>query len=343
MKKSRKLYAFIFAISIVLTILIFFLSLIIGRYVISLKTFFAVLSGNNTSLDYQNAYSVIVYIRLPRSLIAMLVGISLSLAGLIYQQLFKNKLASPNVLGISSGASVGAAICIYLGMSGIFGGIAITLVSFAFGMATVLLVMAMSKVFRTKSSVSLILAGIIVSGLMSSILSIIKTISNPDSTLPQIVYWLMGSFSKANMNQFWILLPIVVICTTILIVIRWRINLIALGRIVSMSKGLNYTFYKWLLIFIGAMLISASVAVSGNVSWVGLIIPNILTMIFKNDNRKTIIFSIPIGASFMILVDILSRSITPDEIPLSGITGVIGLITIIIFFILKFRKGHKNA
>lgn len=175
------------------------------------------------------------------------------------------------------------------------------------------------------------------------ILSIIKTISNPDSTLPQIVYWLMGSFSKANMNQFWILLPIVVICTIILIIIRWRINLVALGRIVSMSKGLNYTFYKWLLIFIGAMLISASVAVSGNVSWVGLIIPNILTMIFKNDNRKTIIFSIPIGASFMILVDILSRSITPDEIPLSGITGVIGLITIIIFFILKFRKGHKNA
>ena len=108
-------------------------------------------------------------------------------------------------------------------------------------------------------------------------------------------------------------------------------------------KDLNYTFYKWLLIFIGAMLISASVAVSGNVSWVGLIIPNILTMIFKNDNRKTIIFSIPIGASFMILVDILSRSIMPDEIPLSGITGVIGLITIIIFFILKFRKGHKNA
>lgn len=343
MKKSRKLYAFIFAISIVVTILIFFLSLIIGRYVISLKTFFAVLSGNNTSLDYQNAYSIIVYIRLPRSLIAMLVGVSLSLAGLIYQQLFKNKLASPNVLGISSGASVGAAICIYLGMSGIFGGIVITLVSFAFGMATVLLVVAMSKVFRTKSSVSLILAGIIVSGLMSSILSIIKTISNPDSTLPQIVYWLMGSFSKANMNQFWILLPIVVICTIILIIIRWRINLVALGRIVSMSKGLNYTFYKWLLIFIGAMLISASVAVSGNVSWVGLIIPNILTMIFKNDNRKTIIFSIPIGASFMILVDILSRSITPDEIPLSGITGVIGLITIIIFFILKFRKGHKNA
>ena len=273
----------------------------------------------------------------------MLVGVSLSLAGLIYQQLFKNKLASPNVLGISSGASAGAAICIYLGMSGIFGGIVITLVSFAFGMATVLLVVAMSKVFRTKSSVSLILAGIIVSGLMSSILSIIKTISNPDSTLPQIVYWLMGSFSKANMNQFWILLPIVVICTIILIIIRWRINLVALGRIVSMSKGLNYTFYKWLLIFIGAMLISASVAVSGNVSWVGLIIPNILTMIFKNDNRKTIIFSIPIGASFMILVDILSRSITPDEIPLSGITGVIGLITIIIFFILKFRKGHKNA
>ncbi|WP_308443372.1 FecCD family ABC transporter permease [Metamycoplasma salivarium] len=337
------MYAFIFAISIVVTILIFLLSLIIGRYVISLKTFFAVLSGNNTSLDYQNAYSVIVYIRLPRSLIAMLVGVSLSLAGLIYQQLFKNKLASPNVLGISSGASAGAAICIYLGMSGIFGGIVITLVSFTFGMATVLLVVAMSKVFRTKSSVSLILAGIIVSGLMSSILSIIKTISNPDSTLPQIVYWLMGSFSKANMNQFWILLPIVVICTIILIIIRWRINLVALGRIVSMSKGLNYTFYKWLLIFIGAMLISASVAVSGNVSWVGLIIPNILTMIFKNDNRKTIIFSIPIGASFMILVDILSRSITPDEIPLSGITGVIGLITIIIFFILKFRKGHKNA
>ncbi|WP_373435798.1 FecCD family ABC transporter permease [Metamycoplasma equirhinis] len=330
-----------FSFGVIFTIFIFFLGLMVGRFNIPIQIFFKILLGYKE--EYTNYYNTIVLIRLPRTLIALLVGISLTLAGIIYQQLFNNNLVSPSILGVSNGASVGAALCIFAGLSGIYGNIIISIAAFAFGILSMILTILLSKLFKSnKGSVSLILAGIIVSGFMTSLISIIKTISDVESTLPSIVFWTMGSFSKTNMTQFWILFFIVVPCFITLIILRWRISLIGLGKIQAQSKGLNYNFYKFFIIIIGSILVSASVATSGSIAWVGLVIPNLLKIIFKADIKKSIVFAIPFGGSFMIIVDILSRSFTSLEIPISGITGIICLLIMIGIFLINIRKGQTN-
>lgn len=322
--------------SVIGIIVFFFLALGLGKYHIVFPNIFKALFTSDSTYDIER--SIIINLRLPRTIVALLSGMALSVSGLLYQETFRNKLVSPDLLGVSSGAGVGAALAIVLGLSATM----ISLFSFVAGLASVFLSLTLSKVFKSKSSTMLLLAGIIIGGLMSSGLSLIKYCADSEATLSKITYWLMGSFEDSTMKDVYFLLPVVVVCTFVLIMISWRINIVALGKEEAQTKGINYTFYRTLIIVIATLLTATTVAFSGTIGWVGLVIPHIARLLVGRNTRKTIPLSIAFGGWFMIVVDILSRTFTASEIPVSAITGLFGTIVFVIILYINRRSVTTN-
>ncbi len=316
--------------SLIIFIIVFCCGLIFGRYSITLSDFINCLFNNNGSFETQ--HSIIINLRLPRTIMACFVGIGLSLSGLLYQEIFQNKLTSPDLLGVSTGASVGAAVAIVLGLSSVY----ISIFAFLTGIITVIITIFVAKLFKNGNSMTLILSGIIVSGFMSALLSLVKYFADPTTTLSSITYWLMGSFENSKMENVLVMCPIVLLSCILLLLLSWRINIIALGKEEAQTKGLNYKFYRFLIIGIATLLTASSVAFCGTISWIGLVVPHIVNLIVGRDNRKTIPLCISFGAIFMIIVDIISRTFTDSEIPLSAITGMLG--TIIFIAILVYKR-----
>ena len=317
-------------------LLIFCTALMVGRYSISFTDFFKMLFSSS---GYDMERSIVVNLRLPRTIIAALTGIALSLSGLLYQETFQNKLVSPDLLGVSSGAGVGAALAILLGLTSAF----ISLFAFVFGIVTVLATVFISNVFRNKSSMILILSGIIVGGCMSAILSFIKYLADAETTLAGITYWLMGSFENSLMSDVWVLLPIVGVCTVITLLLSWRINIVALGREEAQTRGINYKAYRILIIAIATLLTASSVAFAGTISWIGLVVPHIVRLLVGRNTKNSIPLCIVFGANFMVLTDIISRCFTAAEIPLSAVTGFFGtVIFVVILFIRRNTVSERD-
>ena len=318
MTKEKRKMLLVSLTSLAVLVVVFFLALLMGRYSVSPEAFWTVITGG----DPANAIdkSVILTLRLPRTIVALLVGVALSLSGLVYQETFQNKLVSPDFLGVSTGAGFGATIAIVLGCTGLM----ISFTAFLFGILTMLITVFIAKMFRSQSQTTLLLSGIIVGGFMSAGISFIKFMADTDKQLGEIVYWLLGTFSKATMKDVWVLLPVVAVCALVLYLIRWRINIVALGRSEATTLGLNYTFYRGLIIVISTLLTAAAVAYSGIVGWIGLIIPHLVRLLVGRDSKKTIPLTIMFGATFTIVCDIISRSFTASEIPLSAVTGFLG-------------------
>ncbi|MBR5188017.1 MAG: iron ABC transporter permease [Clostridia bacterium] len=318
MTKEKRKMLLVSLTSLAVLVVVFFLALLMGRYSVSPEAFWTVITGGNPANAIDK--SVILTLRLPRTIVALLVGVALSLSGLVYQETFQNKLVSPDFLGVSTGAGFGATIAIVLGCTGLM----ISFTAFLFGILTMLITVFIAKMFRSQSQTTLLLSGIIVGGFMSAGISFIKFMADTDKQLGEIVYWLLGTFSKATMKDVWILLPIVAVCALVLYLIRWRINIVALGRSEATTLGLNYTFYRGLIIVISTLLTAAAVAYSGIVGWIGLIIPHLVRLLVGRDSKKTIPLTIMFGATFTIVCDIISRSFTASEIPLSAVTGFLG-------------------
>lgn len=332
-KKTQKKYVKYLVASIIAIIVLLIAALLIGRYQISIGSFFEVLKGNR---DFDLEYNIITKLRLPRTLLALFVGVGLSVSGLVYQEIFQNRLVSPDILGVSSGASVGVALGLLIGLPLL----SISFVGFIFGIVTMMLTLILAKVFKNKNETILIMSGVIISGFMNAILSIIKTVANTDTVLPNITYWLLGSFEKTVMNDVFIVAPIIIIGAVILLIMRWKINIVSLGYEEATTKGINYKRYRVAIILIATLITAASVAFAGVIGWVGLVIPHIVRMIVGRNTKYTIPLSITFGASFMILSDILSRSVFQAEIPLSAVTGFIGVPIFIL--ILVFSKNEVN-
>lgn len=323
-------------ISIVVFVIIFAFALMIGRYQIRIDQFFKAIFTSDSAFKTQR--SIIVNLRLPRTIMAAFVGVGLSLSGLLYQETFRNKLVSPDLLGVSTGASVGAALAIVLGLSSIF----ISVFAFVMGLITVFVTVMISKLFRNGSSTILLLSGIIVGGFMSAILSMIKYFSNDITTLASITYWLMGSFESASMARDYILMGVVTVCVVALLLISHPINLVNQGRSEAQTKGINYNFYRMLIIVLSTVLTAISVCFCGTISWVGLIIPHIVRLLVGRDAKRTIPLCVTFGGTFMIAVDILSRTFTDSEIPLSAVTGLFGTVIFVIILIIKRRNLRVN-
>lgn len=325
-----------FGISIAVFVVVFALALMLGRYKITIDDFFKAIFTSDSALDTQR--SIIVNLRFPRTIMAAFVGIGLSLSGLLYQETFRNKLVSPDLLGVSTGASVGAALAIVLGLSSAL----ISVFAFLMGLLTVFVTVMVSKLFRNGSSTILLLSGIIVGGFMSAILSMIKYFSSDITTLASITYWLMGSFESADMKRDYILMGVVIVCVVVLLLISHPINLVNQGKAEAQTKGINYSFYRGLIIVLATVLTAISVCFCGTISWIGLVIPHIVRLLAGRDAKRTIPLCITFGGTFMILVDVLSRTFTDSEIPLSAVTGLLGTVIFVVILIIKRRKLNEH-
>lgn len=314
------------AVNIVLFLLLLVLVIVclcVGKYSISPGECLHVLSGKifNFQADWDKMdEKLLLGVRLPRTLAAVIVGAALSLSGAVYQGIFKNPLVSPDFLGVSSGACVGAAAAILLSMSAGF----IQVFAFAGGIAAVALTVMIPKAMRSDSNIMLVLAGIIVSGAMSSVLGFIKYIADPDTELAAITYWQLGSFAYVDKQALLGILPLSAAAAAILLAMSWWINILSLGEQEARSLGANITLLRGTCIICSTVLTAGAVCISGTIGWIGLVIPHFGRMIAGSDNRTLLPATCFIGGIFMLVVDTVTRMIGPAEMPISILTGIIG-------------------
>jgi iron complex transport system permease protein len=264
----------------------------------------------------------------------VLVGSALSVSGAAYQGIFKNPMVSPSLLGVSSGAGFGAALSIVLKLSGTW----TQLFAFAFGIAAVSIVYFTSSLVSkgNNKTLTIVLVGVVVSSLFASLISLIKYVGDPLDDLPAITFWLMGSLSSVMMADVWPSAIPILIGIIGLMVIKWRINIMSLSEEEAMSLGLATNKVRFLAIACATLATAGSVSLSGNIGWVGLVIPHIMRMFVGNDYKYVIPASIAGGGLYILIIDMLSRSLFAVEIPLGILTAVIG--TPMFLYIMVKRK-----
>lgn len=312
-------------------------SLFVGRYPLSMTQILDVLwfkvSGIRTPQISDANITILWDIRLSRALLGALVGASLATSGAAFQGLFRNPLVSSNILGVSSGAGFGAALAILLTVDHS----TVYLFSFAFGLLAVGLTYLIGTVYRSTPTIMLVLGGVIVSAIFSSLLSLMKYVADPYNQLPAIVFWLMGSLASASFQDLSVAGIPMVAGLLGLAALRWRINVLSMGDEEARTLGVDVTLHKGLVIFFATMAAAGAVCVSGVIGWVGLVIPHIGRMLVGNDNRALIPVSMSLGACFLILIDGLARTVTGAELPLGILTSLIGAPFFV--YLLKRTKG----
>lgn len=298
-------------------------SLFIGRYRIEplrLVQLFTVAPAQ--WLDSPDS-GVFYYMRLPRIILALLVGASLSAAGSLFQGIFQNPLVSPDILGVSAGCCLGAA----LGL--IFAGntaspYLVQILAFVFGVMAMVLSYGIASISRGEPVVMLILAGMIVGSFANAALSFIKFVADPYDELPAIVFWTMGGLYRANWQLVFRLIYLVLPCLLLLVLLSWKVNILSLGDQEATSLGVNARALRLLLLSVGTFIVASCVSITGSVCWVGLVVPHAARIIIGPDHRFSLPMSMLIGGSFVMLMDNLARSLISAEIPISILTAAIG-------------------
>ena len=325
---------------IILGILPFLAALIclgIGRYSMSVSQTVTTLFSRFTNAKVDNtAYTVIFNVRLPRIILAAVVGAGLSCAGAAFQGLFSNPLATPDTLGVASGASFGAVLAMLIGgnLIGIQG------MALIFGLISCLITFLIGRSSRRGSIVMIVLAGLVVSSVFEALVSLMKYVADPQDELPVITYWLMGSMSRANYKNLVMGIPFIVIGIIIIFALRWRLNILSFNEDEARSLGVNVKILRAAFILASSMITASCVSMCGQVGWVGLLVPHISRMMRGNNNCKVIPVSISLGAFFMIVMDTFARSATASEIPISILTAIIGAP---VFIVLLKKTGGSWA
>ncbi len=301
------------------------LAMCLGNYQIAPSTVAKILVGQLPGVHMDVTWpraveTVVLQVRLPRTLGAMCVGAALALSGATYQGVFRNPLVSPDLLGVSAGACVGAASAILLHT----GRASLQVMALATGLAAVALATAIPRILRNHSTMTLILSGVIVAGLMNSTLGLLKYIADPETELADITYWMMGSFSLIKGSELLMVAPVMTLAAAILFAIRWRINLLSLGDQQAKSLGVSLRSTRLTTIVCSTALTGCAVCISGTVGWVGLVVPHIGRLIAGPDNTRLLPVSAVVGGIFMLIIDTLARTLSAAEIPLSILTGFIG-------------------
>lgn len=321
-------------ILIILNIILFIVSLSLGRYKIDPITVLNAILSKIFLLKQtfdDTVKTVIFDIRFPRVIAALLIGASLSESGAAYQGIFDNPLVSPFILGLSSGAGFGAALVILMGGNYLL----IELFAFIFSIIAVILTIFISRSQKNSNSVTLVLSGFIVSSLFTSLISFLKYYADPYTKLPSIVYWLMGSLSQISIKDVMFVSPFIIVSIILLYLLRWKLNILSLGSEEATLLGENPARLRFIIIFLSTLLTSLCVSISGVIGWVGLVIPHLGRMLVGPDFRKLLPVSTLLGAFYLLLIDDLSRSISSSEIPIGILTALVGAP----FFIYLMRHG----
>ena len=340
MEKQKKYlpYSTIIALLIAGLFVSIVASVVLGRYPIGLRELCGIVASKFMPIEpfwKPVQESLLLQHRLPRILLACLVGCCLSCAGAAYQGVFQNPMAAPDILGASNGAAFGAALAILLG----FGGGMITVFAFAASLATVATVIFIGGKARGKRVLGLILSGIMIGSLVSSGTSFIKLVADPEDQLPAITYWLMGSLNGASPKDVLFALIPMALGLIPLHLLRWRVNILTLGDEEAQTMGVNAKRLRAVVIFCATLVTAASDADSGVIGWVGLVIPHLTRRMVGNNYRYLMPASMLFGAIFLLMVDNISRNLLATEIPLGILTSLIGAP---FFIYLITRDGERH-
>lgn len=313
-------------------------SLMMGRYLINIQdillTVIAKAKGVVPSALKQ--YETIVFqVRLPRVLVAVFIGSALSITGASYQSMFRNPMVSPDILGVSSGASFGAALGIVLHYSYW----SIQLMSFLFGLVAVFITYIISASAGKSSEriVVLVLSGLIIRTVFQAFLSIVKYLADPEEALPEITFWLMGSLSEVTIKDVIIIATPTIIGSLLLLKYGWKLNVMSFGDEEAASMGIDTVILRRKVIIISTVMVSVSISVCGTIGWVGLIIPHFARMIVGPNNKIMLPVSALLGGSYLLIMDDIARNLMQLEIPISILTSIIGA-PVFVFLLIRSRR-----
>ena len=325
----------------ILPFLIFVVSLFLGRYTISVTETLQIIGHYIFGMEFEptwtdSAAKVVIQVRLPRAIMAALVGAGLSMSGAAYQGMFQNPLVSPFILGVSAGASFGAALGLVLELPYIL----IQLSAFLFGVFAVIITYFLSHVYKSTPVLMLVLSGTVVSAFFQALLSIIKFTADGDEKLPAITFWLMGSLGSVSLQDIMICAIPMLVSITGLMLIRWKINVLSMGDKEARSLGIQTEKIKFAIIVFSTIITSTAVSICGIIGWVGQVIPHFCRMLVGPDHKVLIPTTMFVGASYIMIVDNLCRLLTATEIPIGILTAVIG--APIFAYLLRKTKGGWN-
>lgn len=336
LKRNRYYWFKLFAL-IVITVTGFFWSFFIGRYPLTVREVWDILCSAFTNVQKywdDNMQRVVLNVRFPRIMAAVLVGGALSVSGASYQTLFKNPMVSPDLLGVSAGAGFGAALVMLRG--GTWWQVQTS--AFVFGVAAVLLAYIRGQIFGNRSITVLVLAGVVVSSFFQSLLSIIKTLADTEDALPSITFWLMGSLGKVDNNDIRLMLPLAIASLILLFLFRHQIDTMAAGEAEAAAMGVNVMLVKSVVVLCSTVMTVISVSVCGIIGWVGMVVPHIARALVGASYGRLVSTSFFIGGIVLLVVDNLIRGMTAVNLPLGVLTSLLGTPV----FVLLLAKSGKE-
>jgi iron complex transport system permease protein len=309
---------------------------LVGAYPVSPAEFAAALGRRLTGAPARGQVDTVLFeVRLPRVLAAALIGAAIAAAGAAYQTLFRNPLVSPDILGVSTGAGLGAVLGIFLSLP--VAGIQFT--AFLIGLATVGLVYGIASVVHGREPILvLVLAGVVVGSLAGAAISLLKILADPYDQLPAIVFWLLGSLSAMRRAEVWAAVPLVLLGLVPLILLRWRINVLSLGDEEAKALGVEAGRLRLAVVAAATLMTASVVAISGVIGWVGLVIPHIARMIVGPSFDRLLPTAMLLGASYLLMVDTLARTMARIEVPIGILTAIIGAP----FFLWLLARGREG-
>lgn len=331
---SRRRPLWWFMLLALLLLLVSIVSLVTGKYPLSLGELWQSLITAGRAET--NADIVLWNLRLPRLLAGIVVGASLAAAGASYQAMFRNPLVSPDILGVSAGAGLGAVFAIFLSLPLA----AVQLFAFGCGLMAVALVYLISLTSRQfDPTLVLVLAGVAIGSLLGAGISLIKILADPYSQLATITFWLLGGLNAVSKSELLWALPFMLLGLLPLILLRWRINLLSLSDMEAQALGVNTGFLRFLLIICATLMTAAAVSFTGIIGWIGLVIPHVARLLVGPEFSRLLPSSLLIGSIFLVLTDNVARNAASIELPLGVLTSLIGAP----FFLYLLLKGRSHG
>lgn len=278
--------------------------------------------------------NVVWLVRLPRVLVALLVGGGLGIAGAALQAIFRNPLVSPEIIGVSSGASFGGALVLLLGLGSVY----LVAGAFVFGLVALAMLFAVTVGRTGTPMLMVVLGGVVIGSFFAALVALITYVADPYTTLPAIVFWLLGSVATSTYPKVLVAVVPILAGTVVLLLLRWRINVLSLGDEDAAALGVRPARMRWVVLVSTALIVAGAVAVSGVIGWVGLVIPHLARMWVGPDHRVLLPVSFLMGGAYLIVIDTLARTVTAGEIPLGVLTALIGAP---VFFVLLRRNRDR--
>jgi iron complex transport system permease protein len=320
-------------------LLLMLLSLRLGRYPVTISQvvhtlwYTPLLGVHHSASDIP--WVVIEIVRLPRILAVTICGMGLALCGAAMQGVFRNPLVGPEIAGVSSGAAFGGVLAFLFA----FPAFAVVLMAFAGGIVALVIALALAALAGRAQTLAFVLAGVIVGAFFGALVGLVESMADPLSRLPSMIFWLLGSFAGIGYQKLGAVAAAMLVCGTLLLALRWRINLLSLGEIDAAAIGVNIQALRWTIVVLVAVMVAAQVSVSGGVGWVGLIIPHLARMLVGPDHSKLLPASAALGGLYLLAMDDVARSVGVQELPIGLLTAVVGAP----IFAFLFWKTHGKG